>query len=116
MRANATVFYNDYQDFQARIGRAVTSPSQPIPSIDFAVLYAGKLEIYGAELELAANPIAGLRKLKEPRKPRRWLNKDEIAALIAQSSPRFRPLVVAAPAGAAVHHGRAAGDRPGHRP
>ena len=43
-----------------RIGRAVTSPSQPVPSIDFAVLNAGKLEIYGAELELAANPIAGL--------------------------------------------------------
>ncbi len=60
VRANATVFYNDYQDFQARIGRAVTSPSQPIPSIDFAVLNAGQLEIYGAELELAANPIPGL--------------------------------------------------------
>lgn len=60
VRANFTVFYNDYQDFQARIGRAVTSPSQPVPSIDFAVLNAGQLEIYGAELELAANPIAGL--------------------------------------------------------
>jgi iron complex outermembrane receptor protein len=60
LRANFTVFYNDYQDFQARIGRAVTSPTQPIPSIDFAVLNAGQLEIYGAELELAANPIAGL--------------------------------------------------------
>ena len=60
LRANFTVFYNDYQDFQARIGRAVVSPTQPIPSIDFAVLNAGKLEIYGAEMELAANPIAGL--------------------------------------------------------
>ena len=27
MRANATVFYNDYQDFQARVGRAIVSPS-----------------------------------------------------------------------------------------
>ncbi|MFN3521747.1 MAG: TonB-dependent receptor [Phenylobacterium sp.] len=59
-RANFTVFYNDYQDFQARVGRAVVSPTQPIPSIDFAVLNAGQLEIYGAELELAANPIQGL--------------------------------------------------------
>ncbi len=45
---------------------------------------------------LARNPLAGLRKLKEPRKPRRWLGKDEIATLIAKSGKRFRPLVVAA--------------------
>ena len=59
-RANFTVFYNDYQDFQARIGHSVTSPTQPIPAIDFTVLNAGQLKIYGAELELAANPFAGL--------------------------------------------------------
>lgn len=45
---------------------------------------------------LARNPLSGLKKLKEPRKPRRWLAKEEIARLIAKSSPRFRPLVVAA--------------------
>ncbi|MBP7817477.1 MAG: TonB-dependent receptor [Phenylobacterium sp.] len=59
-RANFTVFYNDYQDFQARVGHSVTSPTQPIPAIDFTVLNAGQLKIYGAELELAANPIQGL--------------------------------------------------------
>lgn len=59
-RANFTVFYNDYQDFQARVGHSVTSPTQPIPAIDFTVLNAGQLKIYGAELELAANPVAGL--------------------------------------------------------
>ncbi|MFD3266223.1 TonB-dependent receptor [Phenylobacterium ferrooxidans] len=59
-RANFTIFYNDYQDFQARVGHSVTSPTQPIPAIDFTVLNAGQLKIYGAELELAANPIAGL--------------------------------------------------------
>ena len=60
VRANFTVFMNDYQDFQARVGRSVTSPTQPIPAIDFAVLNAGKLKISGAELELAAAPIEGL--------------------------------------------------------
>jgi iron complex outermembrane receptor protein len=59
-RANFTVFYNDYEDFQARVGRAVVSPTQPIPAIDFAVLNAGQLKIYGAELELAATPVQGL--------------------------------------------------------
>ncbi|MFC3078475.1 TonB-dependent receptor [Phenylobacterium terrae] len=60
MRANATVFYNDYQDFQARVGRAIVSPNQPVPSVDFAVLNAGQLEIWGAELEIAANPVPQL--------------------------------------------------------
>jgi integrase len=45
---------------------------------------------------VAANPIAGLTKLKEPRKPRRFLTKEEIA-LVVEHAPRwFRPLVVAA--------------------
>jgi integrase len=42
------------------------------------------------------NPLAGMKKLKEPRKPRRWLGKDEIATLISKCSAGFRPLVVAA--------------------
>jgi integrase len=45
---------------------------------------------------LVVNPLAGLRKLKEPRKPRRYLTKDEIAAVIEHAPRWFRPLVVAA--------------------
>jgi iron complex outermembrane receptor protein len=61
LRANASVFYNDYTDFQARVSRVVTSPSQPVPAIDFAVINAGGLEIYGAELEVLAFPMPELR-------------------------------------------------------
>ncbi len=42
------------------------------------------------------NPLAGLRKLREPKRPRRYLSKDEIARLIEHSPKHFRPLVVAA--------------------
>ena len=59
--ANLAFFFNDYEDFQARVSRSVTSPSQPVPSIDFAVLNAGGLETYGAELEFVAFPIPELR-------------------------------------------------------
>ena len=45
---------------------------------------------------IAANPLAGLKKLKEPRKPRRYLTKDEIVAVIDHAPKWFRPLVVAA--------------------
>lgn len=57
---NVSAFQNTYEDFQARVGRAVTSPSQPLPLIDFAVLNAGELDIKGAELELTFNPIEPL--------------------------------------------------------
>ncbi len=60
LRANVAVFYNDYRDFQARVSRSVVSDTQPVPAIDFAVLNAGGLEIYGAELELSANPVENL--------------------------------------------------------
>ncbi|MCC6450505.1 MAG: site-specific integrase [Candidatus Aureabacteria bacterium] len=45
---------------------------------------------------LAANPVAGLRKLKEPRRPRRYLTKAEIALVLRHAPKRFRPLVLAA--------------------
>ncbi|MBL8536913.1 MAG: TonB-dependent receptor [Hyphomonadaceae bacterium] len=61
LRLNGDVFYNDYQDFQARVSRTVTSESQPVPAIDFAVLNAGSLVSYGAELELSYVPIDALR-------------------------------------------------------
>ncbi len=60
VRLNAAIFDQDFKDFQARVSRSVTSPTQPVPSIDFAVLNAGKLNIYGAELELTANPVPAL--------------------------------------------------------
>ncbi len=44
---------------------------------------------------IAANPLAGLKKLKEPRKPRRYLTREEIAAVIDAAPRWFRPLVVA---------------------
>jgi iron complex outermembrane receptor protein len=60
LRLNLAVFQNTYEDFQARVGRAVTSPTQPLPAIDFAVLNAGQLDIWGAELEVSYNPIEAL--------------------------------------------------------
>jgi iron complex outermembrane recepter protein len=61
VRANLAIFHNDYEDFQARVSRIVTSPSQPVPGPDFAVINAGALEINGAELELTYLPIENLR-------------------------------------------------------
>jgi iron complex outermembrane receptor protein len=61
VRTNLSAFYNDYTDFQARVSRLVTSPSQPVPAIDFAVINAGGLEIRGAELEVLAYPVPELR-------------------------------------------------------
>ncbi len=59
LRLNADVFYNDYRDFQASVGAVETIAGIPTPIL--SVVNAGKLNITGAELELTAVPIEGLR-------------------------------------------------------
>ena len=44
---------------------------------------------------IEANPLAGLSKLREPRKPRRYLTKSEIVRLLDACPKDFRPLAVA---------------------
>jgi iron complex outermembrane receptor protein len=57
LRVNATAFYNDYQDFQARVqDTAATIP----PQILLTVLNAGHLKIYGGELEVSYAPTKSL--------------------------------------------------------
>ncbi len=41
------------------------------------------------------NPFAGLKRLREARKPRRYLTKDEIARLLDAAPKDFKPLLVA---------------------
>jgi iron complex outermembrane receptor protein len=51
---NGDVFYNDYRNFQARVARG--DSLTPI----FGIINAGKLQQYGAELELIARPVEHL--------------------------------------------------------
>lgn len=60
LRANLAVFYNDYEDFQARVSGLVIDPGTGLPSPELSVLNAGRLEISGAELELSYAPTAAL--------------------------------------------------------
>jgi iron complex outermembrane receptor protein len=59
VRLNGAVFYSDYTDFQARVSEVV-NPDAPVPNFSFPVLNAGKLGIYGAELEAFWVPVTGL--------------------------------------------------------
>jgi len=45
---------------------------------------------------IEVNPLRGLKKLREPRKPRRFFEKEEVAALLNACDKHFRPLVLAA--------------------
>lgn len=60
LRANLAVFYNDYEDFQARVSGLVNDPGTGIPNPELTVLNAGSLEISGAELELSYAPVPAL--------------------------------------------------------
>lgn len=62
LTANVAAFYNNYEDFQARVSDCVPNPALPGGAcvIALTVLNAGQLDISGAELELTARPIPGL--------------------------------------------------------
>lgn len=45
---------------------------------------------------IAANPLAGMKKLREQKRPRRYLTKEEIGRLIDAAPKHFRPFVIAA--------------------
>ncbi|MHC3127352.1 TonB-dependent receptor [Brevundimonas sp. GN22] len=63
VRANASVFYNDYEDFQARVSDCVADAATPGGNCTIAltVLNAGQLDIKGAELEVYANVTPALQ-------------------------------------------------------
>ncbi|MCE9638375.1 MAG: site-specific integrase [Planctomycetes bacterium] len=48
------------------------------------------------DAHLAANPLAGTKKLREPKRPRRYLSLDEIERLLANCPKRFKPLLTTA--------------------
>jgi iron complex outermembrane receptor protein len=52
LRFNASAFYSDYKNFQARVGGPDAG--------SFPVINAGKLEIYGFEMEALAKPVPAL--------------------------------------------------------
>jgi iron complex outermembrane receptor protein len=58
LRVNGSVFYNNYKDFQARVGGSDTSTTPPTALL--TVLNVGKMNIKGAELEANWTPVDGL--------------------------------------------------------
>lgn len=60
-RTALTFFYNDYQDFQARVSGTVTDPITNLPSPELTVINAGSLVTKGVEFELYLTPVDGLQ-------------------------------------------------------
>lgn len=61
--------------------------------VQFLKLVLGRAAADGL---LRENPLRGVSQLKEPRQPRRYLERSEAALLIDKCSPRFRAVVVTA--------------------
>lgn len=60
VRLNGTVFYNDYRNFQARVSGTGLDPVTGLPSPVLSVINAGRLNIWGVEVEAAWTPLPGL--------------------------------------------------------
>ncbi len=87
----------DYRAWRRTFRRSTHGAPKPVSAVTqnrdqaFAVLVLNHAVADGL---IAENPLAGLRKLREPRKPRRYLTKHEAARLILASDRHFRPFVV----------------------
>ena len=60
LRLNGAIFYNNYQDFQARVAANGTDAATGLPEPVLSVINAGKMSIKGAELEASWTPLDGL--------------------------------------------------------
>jgi integrase len=89
----------DYRAWRATARNSTHGPTKPVgPRTLNADLQCLVRILNEAVLDghLDRNPIAGMKKLREPKRPRRYLSVEEIGRLLANCPVRFRPLLTTA--------------------
>ena len=89
----------DYRAWRATARNSTHGPAKPVgPRTLNADLQCLVRVLNEATLDghLATNPLAGTKKLREPKRPRRYLSLNEIERLLANCPKRFKPLLTTA--------------------
>jgi integrase len=89
----------DYRAWRASHRNSLGGPAKPISPRTINADHAAMCRILNESVldgHLDKNPIAGMKKLREVRRQRRYLTKEELGALIAKCPGHFRPFVVTA--------------------
>lgn len=84
--------FQDYRAWRLGVG-GPASPATVNREQQFASVILNMAVVDGI---IEENPLCGLKKLREPRKPRRFFEKEEVAALLKACDKHFRPIVLAA--------------------
>lgn len=89
----------DYRAWRASHRNSLGGPPKPISPRTINADHAAMCRILNEAVldgHLPKNPIAGMKKLREIRRQRRYLTKEELGALISNCPEHFRPFVVTA--------------------
>jgi integrase len=89
----------DYRAWRASHRNSLGGPAKPISPRTINADHAAMCRILNEAVldgHLAKNPIAGMKKLREIRRQRRYLTKEELGTLIAKCPEHFRPFLVTA--------------------
>ncbi|MCG3135928.1 MAG: Tyrosine recombinase XerC [Planctomycetes bacterium] len=89
----------DYRAWRTSHRNSLGGPAKPISPRTINADHAAMCRILNEAVldgHLAKNPIAGMKKLREVRRQRRYLTKEELGALIAKCPEHFRPFLVTA--------------------
>ena len=89
----------DYRAWRASHRNSLGGPAKPISPRTINADHAAMCRILNESVldgHLDKNPIAGMKKLREVRRQRRYLTKEELGTLIAKCPEHFRPFVMTA--------------------
>ncbi|MCG3133005.1 MAG: Tyrosine recombinase XerD [Planctomycetes bacterium] len=89
----------DYRAWRTTARNSLGGPAKPISPTTINADHRAIVRILNEavlDAHLAKNPLAGLKKLRSPQRPRRYLTKEELGALIANCPAHFKPFLVTA--------------------
>ncbi|MCG3135581.1 MAG: Tyrosine recombinase XerC [Planctomycetes bacterium] len=89
----------DYRAWRTSHRNSLGGPAKPISPRTINADHAAMCRILNESVldgHLDKNPIAGMKKLREIRRQRRYLTKEELGALIAKCPVHFKPFLVTA--------------------
>jgi integrase len=89
----------DYRPWRATARNSLSGPKKPVSPTTINADHRALVRILNEAVldgHLDKNPLAGMKKLRAPQRPRRYLTKEELGALITNCPEHFKPFLVTA--------------------
>jgi integrase len=89
----------DYRAWRTTARNSLGGPKRPVSPTTINADHRSLVRILNEAVldgQIEKNPLAGMKKLRAPQRPRRYLTKEELGALIANCPDHFKPFLVTA--------------------